>query len=68
MLITGHLILDGIDDYISIAHNPNLFSDELTISWWYKMTEILGGERVIIGWVDGGHRYQQFFNRRHFST
>ncbi|MCK7521723.1 MAG: LamG domain-containing protein [Ignavibacteriales bacterium] len=53
---------DGIDDFVSIADNPNLFSDELTISWWYKMTEILGGERVVIGWVDGGHRYQQFFN------
>jgi hypothetical protein len=53
---------DGIDDHITIADNPNLFSDELTISWWYKMTEILGGERVVIGWVDGGHRYQQFFN------
>jgi len=53
---------DGIDDFISIADNPNLFSDELTISWWYKMTEILSGERVVIGWVDGGHRYQQFFN------
>lgn len=53
---------DGLNDFISIADNPNLFSDELTISWWYKMTEILGGERVVIGWVDGGHRYQQFFN------
>lgn len=53
---------NGNGDYISIADNPNLFSDELTISWWYKMTEILGGERVVIGWVDGGHRYQQFFN------
>ena len=53
---------DGVNDYISIADNPNLFSDELTISWWYKMTEILGGERVVIGWVNGGHRYQQFFS------
>ena len=53
---------NGNGDFISIADNPNLFSDELTISWWYKMTEILGGERVVIGWVDGGHRYQQFFN------
>ena len=53
---------DGIDDHITIADNPNLFSDEMTISCWYKMTEILGGERVVIGWVDGGHRYQQFFN------
>jgi hypothetical protein len=53
---------DGINDFISIADNPSLFSDELTISWWYKMNEILGGERVVIGWVDGGHRYQQFFN------
>lgn len=53
---------NGIMDFISIADNPNLFSDELTISWWYKITEILGGERVVIGWVDGGHRYQQFFN------
>jgi hypothetical protein len=53
---------DGVNDFISIADNPNLFSDELTISWWYKMTEILGGERVVIGWVDGGHRYQQFFS------
>ncbi|MCK7528166.1 MAG: LamG domain-containing protein [Ignavibacteriales bacterium] len=53
---------NGNGDFISIADNPNLFSDELTISWWYKMTEILGGERVVIGWVDGGHRYQQFFS------
>ena len=53
---------NGTDSYITIADNPNLFSDELTISWWYKMTEILGGERAVIGWVDGGHRYQQFFN------
>lgn len=53
---------NGNGDFISIADNPNLFSDELTISWWYKMNEILGGERVVIGWVDGGHRYQQFFN------
>lgn len=53
---------NGSGDFISIADNPNLFSDELTISWWYKITEILGGERVVIGWVDGGHRYQQFFS------
>lgn len=53
---------NGTDNFITIPDNPNLFSDELTISWWYKMTEILGGERVVIGWVDGGHRYQQFFN------
>ena len=53
---------NGNGDFISIADNPNLFSDDLTISWWYKMSEILGGERVVIGWVDGGHRYQQFFN------
>ena len=26
------------------------------------MSEILGGERVVVGWVDGGHRYQQFFS------
>lgn len=53
---------DGINDYISITDNPNLFSDELTISWWYKLTEIPGPAAVVIGWVDGGHRYQQFFN------
>jgi len=53
---------NGNGDFISIADNPNLFSYSLTISWWYKMTEILGGEKVVIGWVDGGHRYQQFFN------
>jgi hypothetical protein len=52
---------NGTNNYISIADNPNLFSDELTISWWYKMSEMIGG-RVVIGWVDGGHRYQQFFN------
>ncbi|MCZ2269979.1 MAG: T9SS type A sorting domain-containing protein [Ignavibacteriales bacterium] len=53
---------DGINDYISIADNPNLFSDELTISWWYKLTETPGAAWVVIGWVDGGHRYQQFFS------
>lgn len=53
---------DGVNDYISIADNPNLFSDELTISWWYKLTETPGGAWVVIGWVDGGHRYQQFFS------
>lgn len=53
---------DGINDYISIADNPNLFSDELTISWWYKLTETPGAAAVVVGWVDGGHRYQQFFS------
>lgn len=53
---------DGVNDYISIADNPNLFSDELTISWWYKLTETPGAAAVVIGWVDGGHRYQQFFS------
>ncbi|MFN3694008.1 MAG: LamG domain-containing protein, partial [Ignavibacterium sp.] len=53
---------DGVNDYISIADNPNLFSDELTISWWYKLTETPGGAWVVIGWVDGGHRYKQFFS------
>ena len=58
---------DGINDYISIADNPNLFSDELTISWWYKLTETPGPASVVIGWVDGGHRYQQFFNGEMFG-
>uniref|UniRef100_A0A832G7U7 LamG domain-containing protein n=1 Tax=Ignavibacterium album TaxID=591197 RepID=A0A832G7U7_9BACT len=53
---------NGIGDYISIPDNPNLFSDELTISWWYKLTETPGPASVVIGWVDGGHRYQQFFS------
>ncbi len=53
---------DGINSFISIADNPNLFSDELTISLWYKLTETPGGAWVVIGWVDGGHRYQQFFS------
>jgi hypothetical protein len=53
---------DGADDYITIADNPNLFSDELAISWWYKIPEYPFGEHVVIGWVDGGHRYQQFFS------
>ena len=61
--VTGQAYsFNGNGDYISIVDNPNLFSDELTISWWYKMSEILGGERVVVGWVDGGHRYQQFFS------
>jgi len=55
-------LFDGINDYISIADNPNLFSDELTISWWYKLTEVPGSASVVIGWVEGGHRYQQFFS------
>lgn len=58
--------LDGVDDFISIADNPNLFSDELTVSWWYKMSDLVGG-RVVIGWVDGGHRYQQFFSNDQLS-
>ena len=49
-------------DFITIADNPNLFSDEITISWWYKLLEVPGGAWVVIGWVDGGHRYQQFFS------
>lgn len=53
---------NGLSDFISIADNPNLFSDELTISWWYKLTETPGSAWVVIGWVDGGHRYQQFFS------
>jgi hypothetical protein len=53
---------NGNGDYISIPDNPNLFSDELTISWWYKLTETPSAASVVIGWVDGGHRYQQFFN------
>lgn len=53
---------NGTGDFISIPDNPNLFSDELTISWWYKLTEIPGPAAVVIGWVDGGHRYQQFFS------
>jgi hypothetical protein len=53
---------NGTDNYITIADNQNLFSDELTISWWYKLSEVPGGAWVIIGWVDGGHRYQQFFS------
>jgi hypothetical protein len=53
---------DGADDYITIADNPILFSDSLTISWWYKLTETPGGAWVVIGWVEGGHRYQQFFS------
>ncbi|BDQ03655.1 MAG: hypothetical protein KatS3mg036_0356 [Ignavibacterium sp.] len=52
----------GTGDFISIPDNPNLFSDELTISGWYKLTEIPGPAAVVIGWVDGGHRYQQFFS------
>lgn len=53
---------NGAGDFISIPDNPDLFSDELTISWWYKLTEIPGPAAVVIGWVDGGHRYQQFFS------
>ncbi len=53
---------NGTDNYINIADNPNLFSDELTISWWYKLTETPGPASVVIGWVEGGHRYQQFFS------
>ncbi len=61
--INGHAYqFDGLNDFISIADNPNLFSDELTISWWYKLTETPGAAWVVIGWVDGGHRYQQFFS------
>ncbi|MDO9253933.1 MAG: LamG-like jellyroll fold domain-containing protein [Bacteroidales bacterium] len=56
------LSFDGANDYITIADNPDLFSDEMTISWWYKLSEIPGGAAVVIGWVDGGHRYQQFFS------
>jgi len=53
---------NGANDYITIADNPDLFSDEMTISWWYKLSEPPGGAAVVIGWVDGGHRYQQFFS------
>jgi hypothetical protein len=57
---------DGVDDYITIADNPNLFSDEMTISWWYNMSEY-DNSGAVIGWVDGGNRYQQFFAGTTFS-
>ncbi|MBP9084178.1 MAG: T9SS type A sorting domain-containing protein [Bacteroidia bacterium] len=58
---------DGVDDFITIADNPNLFSDEMTISWWYKLSEVPGAAWVVIGWVEGGHRYQQFFSGAQLS-
>jgi hypothetical protein len=57
---------DGVDDYITIADNPNLFSDKMTISWWYNMSEY-DNSGAVIGWVDGGNRYQQFFAGTTFS-
>lgn len=52
---------NGANNFISVADNPELFSDELTLSWWYKVPEY-SGTRVVIGWVNGGNRYQQFFS------
>ncbi|MBK7557559.1 MAG: T9SS type A sorting domain-containing protein [Chitinophagaceae bacterium] len=52
---------NGANNFISVADNPDLFSDELTLSWWYKVPEY-AGTRVVIGWVNGGNRYQQFFS------
>ncbi len=52
---------NGVNNFISVADNPDLFSDELTLSWWYKVPEY-SGTRVVIGWVNGGNRYQQFFS------
>ena len=52
---------NGVNNFISVADNPDLFSDELTLSWWYKVPEY-AGTRVVIGWVNGGNRYQQFFS------
>jgi len=57
---------DGIDDHITIADNPNLFSDSLTISWWYNISEY-NDAGAVIGWIEGGSRYQQFFNGTSFS-
>ncbi|MBK7498428.1 MAG: T9SS type A sorting domain-containing protein [Ignavibacteriales bacterium] len=57
---------DGIDDHITIADNPNLFSDSLTISWWYNISEY-DDAGAVIGWIEGGSRYQQFFNGTSFS-
>lgn len=59
--INGHAYnFNGADNFITVADNPNLFADEMTLSWWYKVSEYQGGH-VVIGWVDGGYRYQQFF-------
>ncbi len=62
----GAYSFDGIDDHITIADNPNLFSDSLTISWWYNISEY-DNSGAVIGWVEGGSRYQQFFNGTSFS-
>ena len=57
---------DGVDDFITIADNPNLFSDSLTISWWYNISQY-DDAGAVIGWIEGGSRYQQFFNGTSFS-
>ena len=58
---------NGFDNFITIEDNSLLFSDSLTISWWYNVDEYRSGENVVIGWVDGGHRYQQFFTGNQLS-
>lgn len=52
---------NGANNFISVFDNPILFSDDLTLSWWYKVSEY-SGTRVVLGWVEGGYRYQQFFD------
>jgi hypothetical protein len=58
---------NGVGDYISVSDNSQLFSDEMTIAWWCKVPAYQSGAHVVIGWVEGGYRYQQFFDGNSFA-
>lgn len=57
---------NGSSDFITVPDNAVMFADTLTLSWWYRVPNYTG-IRVVIGWVYGGNRYQQFFDGQSFS-
>jgi hypothetical protein len=58
---------DGATGYISVPDNSLMYSDEMTISWWYRVMEYTAGNHVAIAWLEPGYKYQQFFSGTSFA-
>ncbi len=54
-------------DYISVPTNSSFFTDEFTVSYWYKVASYWG-ERGVLSCVGNKGGYQQFFTGTTFSS
>jgi len=53
-------------DYISVPTNSSFFSDQFTVSYWYKVASYWG-ERGVLSCVGKNGGYQQYFTGTNFA-